>query len=87
MRCDNCKFWELTHEFRKGEKWRDINHPDDYIGLCHRYPPQIDSVYAGKCEDATDEGAETLDTCWRQPLTTGHEWCGEFIEAKKQDKP
>ncbi len=78
MRCDSCIYWSLMHEFRKPDgPRRDYEHPDDYKGKCHRFPPQLDTVYAGKREDEIGEGCESLTSAWYQPLTTGSDWCGE----------
>ena len=78
MRCDSCKYWELRD--------REINHPNDKVGKCRRYPPQLDTIYAGKCEDEGSGGCEAIEACWYQPLTIGSDWCGEHFpnpEAKE----
>ena len=81
-RCDKCKFWAITHEYTGKCKENDLSqtNKDEYTGVCHRYPPILDSVFAGKLEDSGEGGAEAEVNCWQQPLTEGVNWCGEFLE-------
>lgn len=78
MRCDQCKFWDSSMFGSDTEPW----HEDDRRGKCRRFPPQIDSVYAGKREDEDGEGSEALLGAWQFPLTAGGDWCGEYEEKK-----
>lgn len=70
MRCDECQFWKVQSNSN--------GHVDDIVGKCHRFPPQLDPIYAGKREDEGGCGCEALVGCWYQPLSTGEDWCGEF---------
>ena len=84
MRCDKCIFWDLTYEFTIDSSKSKRNHVDDYEGVCRRYPPQLDSVYAGKLEDEGNGGCESCTTAWYQPLTSASTWCGEFKEKSNE---
>lgn len=80
MRCDTCRLWRIQYEYSPDDgDLRDSTHPDDYIGRCHRYPPQLDTVYAGKLQEKYDVGCEAAVTTWYQPLTSAASWCGEFL--------
>jgi hypothetical protein len=79
MRCDGCVYWQLKYEYRYPDGYlREFCHKDDFLGCCRRYPPQLDTVYAGKMEKEKGEGCEALVTCWQQPITNAASWCGEF---------
>ncbi len=93
MRCDKCKFWELSYEFigqpdlkvfletpRQELIDKGWVHPDDREGRCHRYPPQMDAAYTAQFldENCGVGGSEASSNCWGQPLTTAYDWCGEF---------
>jgi hypothetical protein len=83
MRCDKCKFWELDYEFtvEYPGNLRNKKHVDEFIGVCHRYPPKIDAVYAGQVQESVGGGSDENDDCWRHPITTGFNWCGEFLSV------
>lgn len=78
MRCDNCWYWRVHYEYRPGSECAQAVHADDHSGTCHRYPPQIDSVYAGRMWKQGGEGAESLSIAWLHPVTKGDNWCGDF---------
>jgi hypothetical protein len=71
-RCGDCKFWQSDYEVE--------DEPALSVGFCRRYPPQIDPVFAGKCEDNDQFGAEADPDCWQQPLTYAYQVCGEFCQ-------
>ena len=90
-RCDKCDYWEVAFEFKDMEKeyfeggW---THPDDRIGQCRRYPPQLDSgATKHNFEQDAVAGCEADVTCWYQPLTSGNDWCGDFILTHADETP
>ena len=71
-RCDHCLYWELVNKYMGSRKIAD---PDDFVGACHRFPGQFNSIYAAEMER---RGGGPPEDEWWQPLMTGDEWCGEF---------
>ena len=78
-KCLGCAFWEPNNPGR-------YRHLDDVEGECHRYPPQIDSVYAGANAITGREGAESDAACWQFPITWSTRWCGEFKKLEGPDQ-
>ena len=83
MRCDLCRWWrEYDHK----------PHRDDSEGKCMRFPP-VQNV-AAATEEGTGNGigqqemTDVVDGSWYwvQPVTTGDDYCGEFIAGKSQEK-
>ena len=76
-RCENRRFWQRKTESDFGEEHTEqqmlVLLTDDTglvkIGECHRYPPTWDDPQSGNVSYAV----ATLF-----PVTTIHEWCGEF---------
>jgi hypothetical protein len=72
MRCDECKFWELTIETPYPEH-------DILDGECHRFPPQLNSIGVQESRARGNvDPAEWSTEVWRLPLVNAENWCGEF---------
>lgn len=67
MRCDECFYWKKCFS-------KSIKDDDDYLGVCHRYPP-IDGMY-------TDE---TTNECFF-PAVHGNGWCGEWKKIIEEEE-
>ena len=70
-RCEKCRFWEETEDFRD-------------LGQCRRHAPQIASSMLRVLQDSEDgRFASDLDvfgaTLW--PVTEAVDWCGEWSET------
>lgn len=72
-RCEQCRYWRVLDSIDKAKL-----HRDDVIGRCHRYPPQLDAVWAGANEEQHGIGCEAAVHAWYQPLTYAASWCGEY---------
>lgn len=62
MRCDQCRMWEERVDIEELM--------EGFTGTCRRFPPK---------EEATSKYPRFES--WQafcQPLTLGHDWCGEF---------
>ena len=85
-RCDRCRFWKCDPNSADNSD----NHPDDYDGHCHRYPPiplpnniadQVDIISSDHADDfriAADLESTSYSLAWGHPVTTAMNWCGEF---------
>ena len=74
-RCDECVYWRKQGALS--------SHRDDARGKCYRFPPVLD-VHALEGEDTECDGSEVNLTAWKQPLTTGYDWCGEFSSTQDE---
>lgn len=86
-RCELCRFWKCEPESPDNIG----NHPNDYDGHCHRYPPILlpnETAYQAAeignkndLEVAADLERTSYCLAWGHPVTNSMTWCGEYSMA------
>lgn len=64
--CGSCVFWFVLKESQ-------LEHKDDWEGICKRFPPIFDHTL-----DRPDLETHESSVYWIQPVTGTHDYCGEW---------
>ena len=89
--CCNCEHWEIMYKEKEWEEKGELA-----CGSCHRYPPNIPSVFIGNVKVSNLYGSEYAirdvlqfedpikgGMCVGYPVTFAFDYCDEFSKIKK----